>query len=69
MEQYRSWIFVPGHIGKMVDKAFGLAVDVIMLDIEDGVAPSSKPLARETIAAALAMGERLGLAAGVKSVT
>lgn len=53
MERYRSWMFVPGHNGKMVDKALGLPVDVIMLDIEDGVLPSSKPLARETIAAAL----------------
>ena len=53
MERYRSWMFVPGHIGKMVDKALGLPADVIMLDIEDGVLPSSKPLARETIAAAL----------------
>jgi citrate lyase subunit beta/citryl-CoA lyase len=47
-------MFVPGHNGKMVDKALGLPVDAIMLDIEDGVLPSSKPLARETIAAALA---------------
>ena len=53
MERYRSWMFVPGHIGKMVDKALGLPADVIMLDIEDGVLPASKPLARETIAAAL----------------
>lgn len=53
MDRYRSWMFVPGHNGKMVDKALGLPVDVIMLDIEDGVLPASKPLARETIAAAL----------------
>ncbi len=53
MDQCRSWMFVPGHIGKMVDKALALPVDAVMLDIEDGVLPASKGLARETIAAAL----------------
>jgi citrate lyase beta subunit len=53
MDQCRSWMFVPGHIGKMVDKALGLPVDALMLDIEDGVLPASKALARQTIAAAL----------------
>lgn len=54
MERSRSWMFVPGHIEKMVNKAFGLAVDALMFDIEDGVLPASKPLARETLARALA---------------
>ncbi len=53
MERLRSWMFVPGHIEKMVHKSFGLPVDAIMFDIEDGVLPSSKPLARETIGNAL----------------
>ncbi len=50
----RSWMFVPGNRQKMIDKAMGLAVDAIMLDIEDGVIPELKPEARRLIAAALA---------------
>ncbi len=41
---YRSWMFVPGHRQRMIDKSFGLVtVDAIMLDIEDGVARHGKP--------------------------
>lgn len=57
MDQLRSWMFVPGHIQKMIDKAAGLPVDSIMLDIEDGVLPAAKPEARERIHRALS-GER-----------
>jgi citrate lyase subunit beta/citryl-CoA lyase len=53
MERSRSWMFVPGHIQKMIDKAHGLPVDAIILDIEDGVLPASKPQARTLIAATL----------------
>ena len=53
MELKRSWMFVPGHRQKMIDKAFGLNADAIMLDIEDGVAPNEKDTARQLIAAAL----------------
>ncbi len=38
MDLLRSWMFVPGHRQRMIDKAMGLSVDAIMLDIEDGVA-------------------------------
>jgi citrate lyase subunit beta / citryl-CoA lyase len=52
--QLRSWMFVPGHRFKMIEKAFGLSeLDAVMLDIEDGVAPSEKQTAREQIAIAL----------------
>ena len=54
MEIKRSWMFVPGNRQKMIDKAMGLAVDAVILDIEDGVAPSDKPGARKLIAKALA---------------
>jgi len=54
MDRCRSWMFVPGHIEKMIDKANSLPVDALMLDIEDGVLPPSKALARQCIAAALA---------------
>jgi len=50
----RSWMFVPGHRQRMMDKALGLEnVDAIMLDIEDGVAPAEKETARHQIAATL----------------
>ncbi len=53
MELKRSWMFVPGHRQKMIDKALGLSADVVMLDIEDGVAPSEKDTARKLIGEAL----------------
>ena len=50
----RSWMFVPGHRQKMIDKSFGIAnLDAVMLDIEDGVAPAEKDAARQVIAASL----------------
>ncbi len=53
MELKRSWMFVPGHRQRMIDKALGLNTDVIMLDIEDGVAAGEKDTARKLIAEAL----------------
>ena len=53
MDLMRSWLFVPGHREHMVTKSLGLEVDAIMLDIENGVPPAEKGLARETIAEAL----------------
>ena len=53
MDLKRSWMFVPGHRQKMIDKALGLNTDAIMLDIEDGVAPSEKDTARQLISEAL----------------
>jgi citrate lyase subunit beta / citryl-CoA lyase len=53
MELKRSWMFVPGHRQKMIDKALGLNADAIMLDIEDGVAPNEKDSARRNIAESL----------------
>lgn len=53
MELKRSWMFVPGHRQRMIDKALGLNSDAIMLDIEDGVAPNEKDAARKNIAESL----------------
>ncbi|MGH7831646.1 MAG: HpcH/HpaI aldolase/citrate lyase family protein [Candidatus Binatia bacterium] len=53
MDLKRSWMFVPGHRQRMIDKALGLNADVVMLDIEDGVAPGEKDTARKCIAGAL----------------
>jgi citrate lyase subunit beta / citryl-CoA lyase len=53
MNLIRSWMFVPGHRQRMIDKALGLNTDAIMLDIEDGVAPNEKDAARKNIAGSL----------------
>ena len=53
MEITRTWMFVPGHRQRFVDKARTLSCDLVMLDIEDGVPPDEKPAARELIAEAL----------------
>jgi len=54
-ELRRSWMFVPGHRQRMLDKALALGtLDVVMLDIEDGVAPEEKQTARRQIGACLA---------------
>ncbi|MDO8563200.1 MAG: CoA ester lyase [Candidatus Limnocylindria bacterium] len=55
----RSLMFVPGHRQRMIDRALGLgefrpgALDVAMLDLEDGVPPAEKEGARAVIAASL----------------
>jgi citrate lyase subunit beta/citryl-CoA lyase len=52
-ELYRSWMFVPGDRQKMIDKAMGAAVDAILMDIEDGVAPDAKDTSRKQIGESL----------------
>ena len=53
MDVKRTWMFVPGHAQRFIDKAMSLSCDVMMLDLEDGVTPAEKPAARELIAEAL----------------
>ncbi|HWP22833.1 MAG TPA: CoA ester lyase [Candidatus Binatia bacterium] len=53
MDLMRSWMFVPGHRQRMIDKALGLNADAVMLDLEDGVAPAEKDSARKNIAESL----------------
>lgn len=60
MDLQRSWMFVPGHRQRMIDKALGLDADVVMLDIEDGVAPAEKEPARQLIGEALGRERRPG---------
>lgn len=50
---HRSELCVPGANVKMIEKAPGLGADVVMLDLEDAVAPDDKPRARENAIAAL----------------
>ena len=54
MRIMRSWMFVPGHQRRMIDKAYGLKLDVAMFDIEDGVPPGEKDTARAMMAETLA---------------
>lgn len=42
----RSWLFVPGDSQKKLDKVAGCGADVVIVDLEDAVAPPAKPHAR-----------------------
>lgn len=53
---FRSALYIPGSKERALEKARGLAVDAILFDLEDAVAPDAKDAARETLAAALAEG-------------
>lgn len=44
--QYRSWLFVPGDSEKKLGKAASTGADVILVDLEDSVAPDNKAAAR-----------------------
>jgi len=46
---HRSELCVPGSNVRMMEKAPGLGADVVMLDLEDAVAPDDKPQARENV--------------------
>jgi citrate lyase subunit beta/citryl-CoA lyase len=60
----RSLMFVPGHRERMVQRALGLgefgpsALDVALLDLEDGVPPASKDEARRLVADVLGRSQR-----------
>lgn len=49
----RSVLFVPGSSKKMLEKARGLVCDVVVLDLEDAVAPEAKEAARAQTCAAV----------------
>ncbi|MCH1569146.1 MAG: CoA ester lyase [Alphaproteobacteria bacterium] len=53
MRLRRSQLAVPGVSEKMLTKAAASAADHVFCDLEDAVAPSAKPGARDTIADAL----------------
>ena len=61
MDLLRSLMFVPGHLPRMVQRALGLgefaptALDVAILDLEDGVPPDEKDRARAAIASVLGL--------------
>lgn len=53
---FRSALYIPGSKTRALDKARGLATDVILFDLEDAVTPEEKVAARATLAAELATG-------------
>jgi citrate lyase subunit beta / citryl-CoA lyase len=50
----RSLLFMPGSNARALEKARSLHADVLILDLEDSVAPDAKALARDQIAQAIA---------------
>jgi citrate lyase subunit beta / citryl-CoA lyase len=51
---WRSLLFVPANVSKFYDKAVASDPDAIVLDLEDGVAPTAKVEAREAVSGAVA---------------
>ena len=56
----RSWLFVPGDSERKLAKAADISADVLIVDLEDAVAPQAKVYARQTAASWLE--ERAGTA-------
>jgi citrate lyase subunit beta/citryl-CoA lyase len=52
----RSVLYVPGSNARALEKAKGLPVDGLILDLEDAVAPAAKEEARRAVGAALRAG-------------
>src|SRR5215204_2006444 len=50
---HRSELAVPGSNRRMLEKAPRMGADVVMLDLEDAVAPDDKQRAREQVIEAL----------------
>jgi citrate lyase subunit beta/citryl-CoA lyase len=52
----RSVLYMPGSNARAIEKARSLPADAIILDLEDSVAPQSKPAARRQVADAVKAG-------------
>lgn len=57
--QCRSLIYVPGYSEKMLGKASRLPADLVVFDLEDGVHPDQKTLARDKVQSALVSADSL----------
>jgi (3S)-malyl-CoA thioesterase len=53
---WRSVLYIPGSNARALEKAKGLAVDAIIFDLEDAVAPDEKGAARQLLADTLGAG-------------
>jgi len=49
----RSYLFAPGHNGKLLSKVFDAGADAVILDLEDAVPPDAKATARAMVAEVL----------------
>lgn len=58
----RSYLYAPGSNPRIMDKALAAGADAVILDLEDGVAPADKHMARDQVAALIG---RVGGAGGV----
>ena len=56
----RSWLFVPGDSEKKLSKVAGCGADVVIVDLEDAVAPQAKETARSMAHDWLAAQRRAG---------
>ena len=52
----RSALYMPGSNARALEKAREIAADVLILDLEDAVAPDAKATAREQVCAAVKAG-------------
>ena len=58
MSLNRSFLFAPGNVARLVEKALTLESDAVIVDLEDSVAVSDKPATRKLAAEALARPRR-----------
>ena len=63
----RSCLYMPGANTKAMEKAKTLAADVLLLDLEDSVAPDAKEAARDQVAAPCKPGIRQREVSGVNA--
>ncbi|GAA1060997.1 HpcH/HpaI aldolase/citrate lyase family protein [Agromyces bracchium] len=54
----RSWLLVPGSADGLAHRIAASAADVVVVDLEDGVAAADKPAARDALAEAVGSGLR-----------
>lgn len=66
MRAHRSWLFVPAHDERRLEKAHLRGADVLILDLEDGVAPAAKADARAALSTAVDRLRRLGQLTAVR---
>lgn len=53
LQGVKTALFMPASNARTIEKAKSLAVDAVILDLEDAVAPEDKALARDTLLSAL----------------
>lgn len=54
MPRMRSWLFAPGDSEKKMGKAIAGPADIVLIDLEDSVAPENKAAARAMVAEQIA---------------